>query len=432
MIQSCEKFLATKNSNKYAVPDKLQDLQALLDDESTMNTRRTAGISQILSDDGFLSPDRYQLVLEENRDLYLWKPFRSKHPNDWSLAYLPIYNANFCLDMIEDIPMTEHNKDSWRQVKGSAYFFRAYYHLNLLWAYCKAFDSETSERDRGIVLRLTSDFNEANRLSSVMEGYQQVILDALESARYLPDYSVNANRPSRAAAHALLARTYLSMRQYEEARAHAEQALALHPQLMDFSKPGDGINLNQTNRFTRFTKETIFYSSMSSSLGINSPASSFVDTTLFDSYEVEDLRKKAFFFKVGNYNRFYGSYSEAIGVLFSGLTSSEMYLIRAECRVRNGDVKGGMDDMRHLLLHRNVTVDENEITAIEALNFVLEERRKELVWRGIRWSDIKRLNKEGRNIVLRRKLLDHDVTLLPNSDQYEIALPEDLKEYIIK
>jgi len=62
------------------------------------------------------------------------------------------------------------------------------------------------------------------------------------------------------------------------------------------------------------------------------------------------------------------------------------------------------------------------------LQLILRERRKELVMRGIRWTDIKRLNLEGANIVLTRKIGADTFTLLPNDLRYALPLPESLLE----
>jgi hypothetical protein len=62
----------------------------------------------------------------------------------------------------------------------------------------------------------------------------------------------------------------------------------------------------------------------------------------------------------------------------------------------------------------------------EALTWILEERRKELVFRDLRWMDIKRLNKEGAGIVLKRIISNTDFILPPNDLRYAMAIPEDI------
>jgi starch-binding outer membrane protein, SusD/RagB family len=54
------------------------------------------------------------------------------------------------------------------------------------------------------------------------------------------------------------------------------------------------------------------------------------------------------------------------------------------------------------------------------------ERRKELTMRGLRWIDIKRLNKEGAGIVLKRLIGDKTYTLQPNDPRYALPLPADI------
>ena len=64
----------------------------------------------------------------------------------------------------------------------------------------------------------------------------------------------------------------------------------------------------------------------------------------------------------------------------------------------------------------------------DALEKILLERRKELVWRGLRWQDIKRLNGEGRDIVQKRLVDNTMVTLQPTATYYAMPIPEDVVE----
>lgn len=62
----------------------------------------------------------------------------------------------------------------------------------------------------------------------------------------------------------------------------------------------------------------------------------------------------------------------------------------------------------------------------EASQLILQERRKELLFRGLRWIDIKRLNKEGAGIVLKRKVGEDLYQLSPNENKYALPLTTDI------
>ncbi len=66
----------------------------------------------------------------------------------------------------------------------------------------------------------------------------------------------------------------------------------------------------------------------------------------------------------------------------------------------------------------------------EALGIVLLERRKELLMRGIRLSDIKRLNLEGTAIKMVRMIEGERVELSPNSSKLILNTPTDLDAFL--
>jgi hypothetical protein len=154
-----------------------------------------------------------------------------------------------------------------------------------------------------------------------------------------------------------------------------------------------------------------------------------VDTALYQSYAENDLRKQAFYFPLDPGYVFIGTYNGNISSLFTGIATDEVYLMRAECRARQGDIQRAMDDLNTLLVTRFETGTFKEFTASnkeEALKVILEERRKELPFRCLRWMDIKRLNKEGANIVLKRIVGSETYTLAPNDKKYALPLPPDI------
>ena len=85
--------------------------------------------------------------------------------------------------------------------------------------------------------------------------------------------------------------------------------------------------------------------------------------------------------------------------------------------------------LNSLLIKRFKTGNFIPVTATnsnDALDIILSERRKELIFRGLRWPDIKRLNRLGNQIILRRKIAGEIIQLLPNADYYALPLPADI------
>lgn len=430
LFSACKDYLDEKSDKSLITPSTVEDLQALLDDAVTMNTA-TPGFMETCADDYFLLPATYNALTSLQVSLYCYKPFPYEYGNDWSKSYQVVYNSNVCLERLEDIEQTAVNKLAWDNVKGSALFFRSYYYLLLSWQHAKAYDASTASTDLGIVLRSGSDFNVPSVRASVEETYGQVIEDTKAAVPLLPEHPIHVMRPSRAAAYGLLARTYLSMSMPDSAYKYADLALGIKSFLMDYNTDPD-INGSVTAAvpFKKFNSETLFYSEMFSSFGLHHPARGKIDSILYNSYDTNDLRKEAFFRPNSGYHQFKGSYAASASILFSGIAVDELYLIRAETNARLGKTDEAMDDLNTLLKMRwKNNVDYPVLraeNAEDALAIVLLERRKELLMRGLRWIDIKRLNKEGANIVPTREVNGETYSLQPNGNFYALPLPDDI------
>lgn len=431
-FSSCNKYLDKKTNSSLVTPSTLTDLQALLDDAVTMNQQRTPSYSQAAGDEYFLSNDQFNSLGIQYQSAYIWQPYFYSSNNDWSNCYQPIYNANLVLDLIKNIPRNAINKQQWDNVKGSALFYRSYYFLQLLWNYAKAYDSTTAGKDLGIALRLTSDFNVKSTRATNQACYGQVIEDTKTSIPLLPSLPEHVLRPSAGAAYGLLARCYLSMRDYDNALIYADSCLQLNNGLMDYNgDPDINSNLTINAPFKQFNKETIFDSQANTYYYLfETSIIGSVDTSLMQSYKTNDLRVPAYFFtNSSGYSSFKGSYTASIYSVFTGIATDEMYLTRAECYIRENKIQAGLNDLDTLLIRRYKTGTFIPLTAgsqSDALNMVLNERRKELVTRGLRWMDIKRLNKEGRNIILNRMVNGQTYTLKANANFYALPLPDDI------
>lgn len=422
----CSKFLDKKQNDAQRELIDLSDFQAALDVGQTMNNMSNVWRLEASADDFFLFDERYNAYPEDYRAVYIWEPHKYGHSNEWALYYRAVAQTNLVLEGLATIPRTISNQQEWDNVKGSALFYRSFYFLLLTWSHAKAYDEATYQDDLGIPLRTVSDFNIMVGRSDVKDSYQKIIEDATIAAELLPDHAKHVVRPSKAAAYALLARAYLSMRKYEEAYKYADLSLGIKNNLLDFNTDLTGID--NVSPFPEYNKEILFYHEMNSF--VLYPGYAQVDTLLYSSYEVNDLRKKAYFIPVDAYHQFKGTYGNARNKYFAGLATDEMLLIRAECLARNNKNAEAIQDMQRLLEHRYESGATIMIPTSEEdlLPFILKERRKELLMRGLRWQDIKRLNKEGANIIPKRIVEGKTYQILPNENRYALPLPNDIIE----
>jgi starch-binding outer membrane protein, SusD/RagB family len=428
---SCKKYLDKNPDSLLGYADNLDNLQALLDNPIYMN-EGTPIYPEGSSDDYFCPEDIASRLGGRDLQTYIWDGLSYEQTqNDWYLGYGPIYIANVCLEGIKKIPRSNFNEAQWNNVKGSALFLRGYYFLHLTWTFAKAYDDVTSASDLGIVLRMTSDINEPSVRATAKASYEQVINDVKQAADYLPDNPVHPLRPSKAAAYGLLARAYLSMRDYSNALKYADLSLKIKNDLINFNGDQDIIsNLSGiVPPFRQFNKETIFYSESSRILDVCKYYYARIDTSVIKQFNDNDLRKDAYFINSGPYKQFKGTYTQNIIVLYSGISTDEMFITRAECYARIGNKDSALADLNRLLKSRWKNSEFKEInttTAADALIIILKERRKELLMRGLRWMDIKRQNKEGANIVLKRRITETDYILPPNDNRYALPLPTDI------
>lgn len=427
-LASCKKYLDQKPDQSLVVPATLKDLQTLLDNNVKLNKNNPSW--GLASDDDYFLPDDIYLndMYPQEKMAYIWSNSAySKFPNDWAKIYNQIYVANVVLEGLENIQKDDSNTEVWNNVKGSALVFRAQAFLRAVTLFSKSYDKATAHEDLGVVLRLNSDFNEKSVRASVFDSYERIIEDLKEAAPSLPGYPLHVMRPSKPAAFSLLARTYLVMREYDSAWKYADLSLQIKSELLDYND----FNVTANFPFQRFNEEVIFHSTIGAYGFSNAyPLYGKVDTALYASYDPNDLRKSIFFRlrTAPNIYSFKGMYSGEYD-LFVGIANDEIYIIRAECYARKGNIDAAMADLNTLLSKRWVAgtfVPFSAGSVDEALSIILAERRKELIFRDLRWMDIKRLNKEGRNIILKRVINGQEYILPPNDSRYGLPLPTDI------
>src|SRR5665213_1246670 len=315
LFLSCKKYLDKKPDSSLTVPKTLDELQGLFNDAQLMNFQVTPSYGETSADDYFISQSRYDYLPTEPQEKYIWTLKSYKYANDWSASYIPVYNANYTLETLNQISRTSVNQAQWDILKGFALFTRAYSFLNLSWDYAKNYNKITAESDLGIAVRTSSDFNIPSKRASVKDTYMQIISDAEEAAQLLPQLSDNILLPSKAASYGLLARTFLSMNEYDSALKYSTLCLDLKSGLLDYNS----VPLGNDIPFSNFgNPEIIYYTEMNTYNTDHYSFNAYVDSTLYASYDQNDLRKTGFFRFDNGYYRFKGAYTADYINLFTG------------------------------------------------------------------------------------------------------------------
>ncbi len=314
--------------------------------------------------------------------------------------------------------------DYYDKLKETALFYRAHAYYQLAQEFCAPYDKSAANDGYGLPLRLTSDLNVHVDRATVKQAYERVVADLLEANDLLPENDPYKTRPVKAAACALLSRVYLTMQEYDKALTFAEAALGAGYELIKFST----LKTSSTYPMEQFNSEVIFHSQMTRYTPLTN-SRLITDSTLYRSYSNEDIRKAAWFKSLSGGYTFKGSYCGSLQI-FNGLAVDECYLTKAECLARNGSVTEAINTLNKLLITRYKTgnfTPVSETSQQGALNIILKERRKELLFRGIRWTDLRRLNLDASTTTtIYRKLNRTVYKLEPNSLNYILPIADDV------
>ncbi|WP_170982984.1 RagB/SusD family nutrient uptake outer membrane protein [Dyadobacter frigoris] len=428
VLMSCEnEFLDVRPDKALVVPQTLDDFQAILDNTSVMNV--APGLNEVSADDFLATEAAWGVLSEVEKNCYIWQPdlFGSQPSVEWNYPYQQVFYANIVLNGLSALKPDMAQISRWQNLHGSALFYRAIAFYHLVQIFASPYGSGDQASQPGIPLRLDQGIEKKSTRSSLKESYDQIEKDLLMAVELLPERTNYKSRPSKAAAFALLSRLYLTMGNFEKSLVYADSSLKINSQLMDYSLL-DSTSLSPfPSALPNGNVEVLFHTAKTPYLFETIPTV-VVDPLVFSSFAHEDLRRVLFFNNRGNgIITFKGSYN-SFNNGFAGLATDEIYLIRAECFTRSGKIAEAQDDLNFLLASRwkkgsFTPVKEDSQDAL--LLRIINERRKELVGRGLRWTDLRRLNLDARFAKTHtRRIGGHTSSLSPNDVKYVFPIPD--------
>lgn len=368
----------------------------------------------------------------------------------YNSCYSRISKYNIIIDNIGDAEGPEADKTLGI---AQARIMRAYNYFWLINTFAVPYDPATAETDRGIILHTHFDLEAESVQGSVADAYRLICQDIDEALDDLPEQALNTYRPDKAFGYALKAKVMLYMRRYDEALEAALEALKHgNHQLWDMpawlQQTADGIygagtDLSQdwiysmvlmTGMHGYDDPENLLYQPMNAVFN-----ATMLNKATADLYDKQnDVRYRGVFSwnmpqrptaETGSVAFMYGT---NIKLNEAGIRLSEVYLMIAECYARQGNVTETVNYLNTLrekrfLNYTPLTAADLDNDAAQALAFVRQERRRELVTSYNDFFDMRRFCAEFGE-TLTKTYVDsqgetHTFTLRPDSHLLTFPFP---------
>ena len=487
-LMSCSDFLEPNSESEFVPKDAKSLNELLLGEAYQRNDIKGFNIFLGLLDDDIQAAP-YQTPMEDfDANLFTasftWQPDMFKlmekagagHINMYERYYEAILGTNAVIDYLPNVNDTEENINI---VKAQAYALRGFYYLNLVNIFGKPYNSAPDAL--GVPLKLNSGIEESDdylKRRTVGEVYTQILQDLhTAEAAYMAlpaseQWSDNY-RTSLPMVQLILSRTYLYMENWEKAAEYARLVMDnTQFTLVDLNNvPTSGVDDEGKSIRSYFAfptyncSETIWpYGNIEDMFewtykGVNAQNTASgkkmhayfeASQDLLDTYVDYDLRLSRYIVKAptGNTNgelmsmpfgkvnigTTYYLPQHATGVFGRCLRLSEAYLNYAEANAMLGgeyttEAIYALNTLREKRFDPEDFEEETFATQEELIEFVREERRRELCFEGHRWFDLRRWGMPAITHTWHNSADESDTFRLEEGDLlYTIPIPDEAME----
>jgi len=469
---SCENYLEEVPQNKLN-PTTVTDYRELLN-YGYVTTQRIMPYLEALGDD-------VDLILEErardfvNADSYMSAYlFEDTHETSmgqdiaFSNLYQSIYYANLIITRIDDaesVVLGDDMQDYKDNLKGEAYALRAFSYFYLVNLYGEHFDPTTASSALGVPINFSTGAEDQGYPRASVEEVYSLMLSDLENAVSLMEANI-VEKTSKIqfnaeSAGALLSRVALYMQKWDKTIEAASNVLEVNNTVNDIAGLTDTFNQDNDREWSLLRVGPDYLDDENSNVffvnGVteNIPLVSFyptystfsVNRELADLYEEGDVRRyyflgtlervvegidfqKLVLLKSRSTISFFGWYQPTTFDGYSRvLRVEEVLLNRAEAYAKKGDLQLAINDLNAIRVKKidpvyYTDLDVADFTQASLIDFVLEERRRELCFEGHRFFDLKRTTRPGMTRVGYEGDVIKEATILQDDPRYILQIPE--------
>jgi starch-binding outer membrane protein, SusD/RagB family len=433
---SCEKYLSIVPKGE-KIPKTLQDFEALLRDEYTCQVTNVDQAT-ILLNDRYVS-SMYQNYYPLWGANYNWDESADRVTlnNSDEATYYNTYAAiSSCNLIIENAPTaTEADEAQKNEVTAYAKVIRSMCYFVLVNYYADTYDQSTAATKLSVPLITSAEVGAPSKQVTIQEMYDFIINNVKQviDAGYLPQQALTILHPGLGAANAFLARVYLQMGNYTEALNYANKALEQNNKLFDWTA--------YYASYQSQIEDPISYVSTPSPFGFD-----YIENYNFRhgrnyyySNEENLLVGRASGFEVGDARfasrwKYYTIGSDVYYISttsgffnYGGMTTVEVYLIKAECLARAGQYSAAMDVLNTVRKTRILASNYADLAAStekQAIDYIRRTKDNELIMSIVPFADARRFNKEGTYARTLTKTVDEvNLSLSPSSHLWTMPFP---------
>lgn len=346
---SCEDQLDIVPKGKTTL-DSVSDIELLLNQEYTLVTSPGEDIAMICNESLGLMQSVPQMLSQKNTLNYAYLTYNedvdrvtlTQSDSRYTAAYEYINYMNVVIAKLPDASGDESAKTS---LIAEARVLRGYFHWLLVNIYAAQYDETTAASKGGIPYVDDTDVSEQKTKLTLEATYQRILEDCSdEIIDELPDDNAgNVLRADRAFGNAVRAKVLMQMKRYSEALPYAIEALSLNGKIEDRTAIAEiGVwELPQD------IADNYIY------MRGGTRAAPFLETLSVESSNM---------FEEGDYVINYdGGWSDLYGAIFAGVSgckmyfgfgascneyginSDRMYYTAAECYIRTGEIRKGLE-----------------------------------------------------------------------------------------
>ena len=312
-------------------------------------------------------------------------------------AYKYINYMNVLLNKLLDAQGDEVKK---KQLVAEAHVIRAWLHFLLVNIYAKQYDAGTADKEGGIPYVEDVDVSQEKTKLTLEEIYRHILADLADDfIAELPDESNNVERADKAFAYAAKAYVLMQMKRYADAIPYAQASLKIN-NTIDARE-----TLVQSGAWiiTQNVANNLLYIGGSGRVSLT-----------FDVISKETWEK----FEDGDYVVNYdaaGGWSTFMGPMMSGIegtalyqrwtlkgnvygiTSDHVYYVLAECLIRTGKIKEGLQYVDRVRRHRVENYKpfaQDNLNEMQAMALLQKAKWVECICSFENFFDSKRWNSE--------------------------------------